>query len=415
MKDVTIIIPSYIKSQLAYEWLVECVKSALRQDCKVIVYDDCSPYDGGLSSNNNTELANLLSDENLTVIGSNVHKGVSYARNRAAGQVKTSLMLPLDCDDMLVDGAVDELLKVWDGIPVYPDLAKFGMQESPHYRLLDFSCKIAQEKLGLSSVTVLQAVDQWKAIGGWNENLDLYEDAEYNSRLMLTYCGKNLHKPLLRYRQHEHQRTRNIQDTNISVQISRDILNSLRRFTVSCPSCGGKRRTSADALASVRQVVAVNPGDLPGTKDGRVLALYIGGKGQATHYYKGVTTKFGYKVQYGNYYYVDPTDATDKDNPGRRSLFVKVEKSVEVAKIEEQKLEAVTAARTPVTDVVRTPVVEKIADESLPDIFNMNVGEIREIILTSVAQAKRLLEIEKSGKNRSGVIYFFDKFINSGM
>ncbi|MFA5036561.1 MAG: glycosyltransferase family 2 protein [Candidatus Izemoplasmatales bacterium] len=406
MKDVTIVIPSYVTDEQSTTWLYECVASALRQDCQVVVYDDCSKLDVDQLKSN---FGNV---ENLRVFKCTAHKGVSYARNRAVEQAKTSLILPLDCDDLLVDGAVDKLLQLWQGVPVYPDLSKFGLQEVPHYRLLDFSCKIMQEKLGASSVTVLHAVEQWKSVGGWDEHLDLYEDAEYNSRLMLMYCGMNLHEPLLRYRQHESQRTRKIQDTNISVAISRDILSGLRRLQVGCPACGGKRRSSVEAMATRQTVAVTNVNNLPGTQDGRILALYIGGKGQAAHYYKGVNTHFAYKVIYNNYYYVDPSDATSPATPGRRSLFVTVDKPVEIAKVEEQKLEEVVT-RTAVQTVVRTPVEEKIPEESLPDIYNMNVGDVREIILTSLTQAKKLLEIEKAGRNRSGVIYFFEKFIKS--
>jgi glycosyltransferase involved in cell wall biosynthesis len=402
MKDVTIIIPAYVIDEQSTTWLYECIDSALRQDCQVIVYDDYSQLD--------IELLKLHFENvsNLKVFKSSVHKGVSYTRNRAVEQVTTSLILPLDCDDKLVDGAVDKLLSIWDGTPVYPDLAKFGTQEVAHYRLLDFSCKLAQEKLGIASVTVLHAVDQWRTIGGWNESLDLYEDAEYNSRLMLTYCGKNLHEPLLRYRQHDKQRTRNIKDTAISVQISRDILNSLRRFQVSCPACGSKRRTSAEAIASKAQVAAVaNVNNLPGTQDGRILAFYTGGKGQATHYYKGVFTHFAYRVEYGNYYYVDPNDATSPETPGRRSFFVKVEKEAVVEKVEEQKLEEVVT-RTPVVDVVRKPVVEPVVEESLPDVAALTVGDIRDLDVTEETAAV-LLEREKRGKGRSGVLFWLGK------
>jgi len=223
------------------------------------------------------------------------------------------------------------------------------------------------------------------------------------------YCGMNLHEPLLRYRQHETQRTRKIKDTAISVEISRNILSGLRRLQVGCPACGGKRRSSVEAMAARQTVAVTNVNNLPGTQDGRILSLYIGGKGQAAHYYKGVNTKFAYKVIYNNYYYVDPSDATSPATPGRRSLFVAVDKPVEIAKVEEQKLEEVVT-RTAVQGVARTPVVEKIAEESLPDIANMNVGDIRELVLTE-AEAAVLLAREESGRKRSGAIYFLKKML----
>lgn len=399
MNDVTVIIPSYVTDEQSLTWLFECVESALKQNCQVVVYDDCSKLDPDKLREH------FDNNENLRVFKGSVHKGVSYARNRATEHALTPLILPLDCDDLLADGAVDKLLQVWSGVPVYPDISKFGMIEAPHYRLLDFSCDLLKQKLGISSVNVLHSVEQWRAIGGWNEHLDLYEDAEYNARLMLAYCGKNLHEPLVRYRQHESQKTRKIKDTNISVDISRDILLGLRRLNVGCPSCGGKRRTSSEVMSS-RQVVAVNPDNLPGVQDGRILALYTGGKGQGTHYYKGVTTHFAYKVEYGNYYYVDPLDATSSETPGRRSLFLKVEKAATIAQVEAKKLEEIT--RTPVADVVRSPVIEKVVAEELPDIANMNVGDVQELTLDE-NQAAKLLEREKQGRNRSGVVDFLGK------
>ena len=405
MKDVTIIIPSYVTDKQSYDWLKECISSALLQDCQVVVYDDNSVVDPFVLLN---EFDNV---ENLHVYKGSSHKGVSYARNRAVEHVSTSLILPLDCDDLLVEGAVDKLLSVWTGVPVYPDLSKFGLVEVPHYRLLDFSCDLLKEKLGISSVNVLHSIDQWRYIGGWNEQLDLYEDAEYNARLMLMYCGIAYHEPLVRYRQHASQRTRKIKDSAYSVEVSRNILDNLRRIQMGCPSCGGKRRTATNSMTSVAPV-AVNPANLPGEQNGRVLSLYVGGKGQGAHYYKGISTHFAYKVVYGEYYYVDPNDATSSLTPGRRSLFVQVEKQSTIAKIEEKKLQEVVA-RTPVLDTVRTSVVEESSmveessavNDSLPDISIMNFNEIKDLDLSD-EDFSLLLSREESGRNRKGIINY---------
>jgi hypothetical protein len=409
MRDVTIIIPAYVTDDQSLGWLYECVQSALNQDCQVVVYDDCSRLD----------IEKLKSDfnnvGNLRVFKGTSHKGVSYARNRAVEYATTNLILPLDCDDILADGTVEKLLNLWSGTPVYPDLSKFGITEVPHYRLLDFSCDLLQKKLGISSVNVLHSVDQWRSVGGWDEHLDLYEDADYNAKLMLMYCGMNLHEPLVRYRQHDSQRTRRIKDTNISVDIARDILNGLRRLTVGCPSCGGKRRSASSAV--VKQVAPVAPESLPGTQDGRVLALYIGGKGQATHYYRGVSTKFAYKVKYGEYYYVDPSDATGSQTPGRRSLFVLVEKPATVVKVEEQKLQEVVV-RTPVQDTVRTPVVDvptvgtSAVEDNLPDVANMSYNDLKNVELDEDGLSKLLVR-EESGRGRKGIINYLKKRIQS--
>ena len=413
MKDVSIIIPSYVTTEESYSWLLECVRSALKQDCHVVLYDDCS----------NLSIPRLLEDlgnpENLVASRGDKHRGVSAARNRAVEQCSTSLILPLDCDDILADNAIEKMMEEWKGVPIYPDIAKFGLQEISHYRLLDFSCDLMTQKLGISSVNVLHAVDQWKSIGGWNETINLYEDAEYNARLMLTFCGQNLHQPLVRYRQHASQKTRTIKDTSASVEISRDILNSLRRFTVSCPACGGKRRSSVQAMPAIP--TSAVPASLPGEQDGRILATYIGGKGQGAHYYKGISTHFAYKVKFGEYYYVDPSDATSSETPNRRSLFVKVERKSTVEQIATKKLEEIT--RTPITAVEKVPMSYEIKEETpvvveeapvvvegLPDISTMSVGAVMNLDLSGV-DVKTLLQREESGKNRSGLKNYLSKLL----
>lgn len=404
MRDVTVIIPSYITTEESYLWLKECVASALKQDCQVVVYDDCSKL---VPDQLSSEFGN---PNNLRIFKGSKHAGVSGARNQAVQHCTTSLILPLDGDDLLVEGAVEKLLNAWQGVPIYPDIAKFGLQEIPHYRLLDFSCDLVQKKLGVSSVNVLHSVEQWRSIGGWNESLDLYEDAEYNSRLMLMYCGTNLHEPLVRYRQHPAQKTRSIKTKNYGVEASRDILNSLRRLQVGCPSCGGKRRSSVQATASVIRT-ATSIASLPGEQDGRILAQYVGGKGLGAHYYKGVNTHFPYRVVNGQYYYVDPSDAVSSDAPNRRSMFVKVEKPAEQVATPQ-----VEVSRTPVPEIPKTPVVEETpvietkVVEDLPDIAKMSYGTITNLELSGL-DVTALLKREEKGKNRAGVKRYLRKVI----
>jgi hypothetical protein len=82
---------------------------------------------------------------------------------------------------------------------------------------------------------------------------------------------------------------------------------------------------------------------LPGEVDGRVLALYSGGKGQGKHYYRGLKTNYAYKVVYGDHVYADSRDVKEEGSTSP-SLLTRVKK------------ETVKSTQTPVTTVAASPV-----------------------------------------------------------
>lgn len=157
---------------------------------------------------------------------------------------------------------------------------------------------------------------------------------------------------------------------------------------------------------------------LPGTKGDRVLAQYVGGKGKGKHYYKGVATKYNYRVISGEYYYVDPADASDGSGVVN-SLFVRVNRDVaELASkpkvVETLAVEPPIKLSPRVAPVEKTPVssrfFKKEAEEALPDINNLRWSqEIRHMEFTP-SQAKQLIKIEEAGKNRAKVLGHLKKY-----
>jgi glycosyltransferase involved in cell wall biosynthesis len=455
MKDVTVIIPSFVTNDEQLTWLEEAITSAMSQGCNVVVYDDGSPY----PVNSKLKLAWRLSTRFRFVEGKENH-GVSYARNRAVEKVETSLFIPLDCDDKFAEGAIDKLLAIWTGIPVYPDVSKFGTEVVLHYRLLDFDCEMLKQKLGTAPVNVLQSVEQWRSVGCWNEKIDLYEDAEYNARLLGTFCGKNYHEPLVLYRQHGSQRTR--RHTDVSPHIRQSILEMVRRYDFMCQSCGGGRRSQiakqnafSSNISDVRSLQS-RLAEMPGSQGEAVLAHYIGGKGQGYHYYKGPVTHFPYKVMFDDLIYVDNRDTSESESTNRRSLLIRVHKDEEKHEVVEAVVdpgEVIVAPadmviadvpvpesanfgelveRVPVVRVEKHPVVEpdiiELAEQAfeeevaaepvapvtaeqevqdLPDISNMSVKEIRNLDMESEMAAK-LLKIEMEGLNRDRVVKWLE-------
>ena len=401
--SVSVIVPVYCRDELSLVWLEECLRSVEDQKCDVVVYNDGSLVDISKVTDN-CRIDTLLSgDRNI---------GVAYARNVAAKHVNTDLLVPLDCDDRFRSDAIEKLLGAWDGVPVYSDVSKFGIESYPHYELPDFHCDHIVSHVGFSSVNVLHSRDQWKTIQGWNETLDFFEDGEYNARLFSRFCGIRVPEPLVEYRQHDQQRTK--QYRSRSASYARTILSSIRRLEMACPGCG-KRSTPvsrqdfaaahvAKTPAPAMKAATVDPATLPGEIDGRVLAQYIGGKGKGKHYYQGVSTKFSYKVTYGDYVYADPSDVRMPDNMGHLSLLVKIiqEKKpvVTVEKTVKKHKSEPIVSRQPVKDGDRIAVI---------DIGNMTVDQVIEAVRDSnppKSYIKGLIVMEERNKNRKSLLAY---------
>jgi hypothetical protein len=406
MHDVTIIIPVYVTTQEGLVWLEECFQSALSQGCEVAVYDDASPID----------VMPLLSKYIRRYSYRKEHMGVSVARNEAIALSETSLILPLDCDDLLAENAVTKLLSAWEGIPVYPDLEKFGDETDAHYKLLDFHCEHLTNLVGFTSVNVLHSKSQWEQVGKYDPAIDFYEDGEYNSRLLGTYCGMRYPEPLVRYRIHKNQRTK--QYFKRSSEYALKLLDKIRRYEMACSSCGGKsRRTASNSPQQNPQAPSMTQrgpqtdvmiGDsyknLPSEFEGKVLVTYLGGKGKGKHYYQGQGSNNMYKVTYGDVLYVDPKDAR---NPGEMANTRAFERIVNMKAPEPVKVVEPPAPQPPPAAVKEPERVEVALPPppELPDIRNMTYKHITDLDLSSVP-IPALIRSEARGKNRKNVLDF---------
>jgi len=408
LSDVTIVVPTFCRTEKSLIWLDECVTSACNQGCEVVVYDDGSvvSVDGIINKHNVTKF--VKGSKNV---------GVSYARNRAISHSSTSLILPLDCDDRIVPGAVEKLCSVWNGIPVYPDIRKFGIENVDHYALLNFDCSHVTQFVGFTSVNVLHLKSQWRNIGGYNEGIDFYEDGEYNARLLGTFCGVRYPEPLIEYRMHPDQRTAKYD--SIAKEYALKLLERIRRYNMPCKSCGGSRYSEMVGGSSPQKVQRGDPVTvrldqsqenvtLPLEFEGKVLVQYIGGEGRGRHYYNGPTTHTPYKVQAGSYVYVNQSDTSEANNV---SLFQKVRRHGQTPpeqiaprpivehKIDEPKVvEEVVMSRSPRKSTDKVPVIDE-----LPNISVLSLKEIQNLDMTPEI-AKKLLSFEEAGRNRSKVM-----------
>lgn len=413
MHDVTIIIPVYCTTKESLKWLDECIASAVIQNCNVMIWDDGSPI------SIDKIVSNYIDGDRFECIMAE-HNGVSYARNHAISNAKTSLILPLDCDDTFKPGAVDKLMTVWNGTPLYCDVAKFGDVTIPHYVLLDFDCLYIRKFVGFSSVNVLHSVEQWKSVGGYNTELDFYEDGEYNARLFSRYCGQRCPEPLVNYRIHKGQRTD--QYKKVAHTYAKTLLKRIGEYEMACPGCNKGRRSAANAASNQFTGKAVNMpmtmadvSELPLTQGLLVLAQYIGGKGRGKHYYEGHATKTRYKVTYGMYVYVSAEDTKLTDEFRNNSLLIRV---VETAPKVVKPVEPVTQPM-PLPEPTLLQHREKVKGEAvvvpvhvvkdLPDIANMTVKQIYNSDEVTADNAAELLALEINGLNRGKVVDHLQK------
>lgn len=359
--DVSIIIPIYATLPEHVTWLQEAVESALKQNgAEVIVCDDGS-----------TEKFSIY-NKSVTLLRIQ-HAGVSTARNTAIAAAQTELILPLDGDDRLKPGAVDALLNMWNGVPVYPDVAKIGDEVVPHYVLLDWDCSHLTNYVGFCSVNVLHSKEQWKAVGGYDSTITFYEDGEYNARLLGNYCAVHCRQPLVEYRMHKNQRTKTQPN---QVEYAKRLLERIRRYTMACAGCGGARRRTpslnqpasfkAKSVKGSAERVSINnvTANLPLMFEGRVLAVYIGGQGKAKHYYRGFKTHTNYRVTYGEAIYAKPEDTKDEADQMSPSLLVRVKRQEAPAPQPVQIVvepAAPVASVTNVVNVVKKPTGVEVA------------------------------------------------------
>lgn len=298
-KDVTVITPAYIKSSEYVLWLLQCIESVLHQGCNQIIVDDGSVID----------VSNVVSryGGRVKYIKFPERNGPAYCRNHAVSQCNTKLILPVDCDDILKEDALQKMLKVYNetGIPVYSDLYKFGTENVPHYPLKDVTEELLRSVTGLAAVTVLHSVEQHYAIGSW-ESMDLYEDGFYNAKLFATYCGIRIQEPLLGWRQHDKQRHR-----NMSMQVKNRIyvLERLKELKMCCRK--PIRSTLATIEATKSAVVTAAPvrtSVARRNRQGMLKVRYLGGRGRGPHNYRSRVTNTQYRLVHGQIIDIDAQD-----------------------------------------------------------------------------------------------------------
>ena len=169
-KPIAVIIPNYNHNHL----LRRAIESVLRQKilCDIIVVDDCSeinPYES-------------IKDLPIRFFRHDKNRGLSASRNTGISNTKSKWILPLDADDELLEGALNELFNQKDADILHGNLiwrdGNFQMkpgQKEPTYEMFLGNNQI----FGCS----LYKRDFWiKAGGYWEEPRECYEDWDFWGR-----------------------------------------------------------------------------------------------------------------------------------------------------------------------------------------------------------------------------------------
>lgn len=198
--NISVIITSYNTEK----YIIECLESVRKQTVKpkeIIVVDDCSE--------DNTK--NILDEyiknkviDNIQVYSLKQNKGVSFCRNYGAGMSSGSYLVFLDGDDYFYKNKLEIETNILD--KVKEDVTLFSnyyiLENNKKYKWIGDS-KIKQNN-NIESVALRKYPKNklfrneivprkiFHAIGGYDINLNIYEDWEFRIRLAmntrLIYC-----------------------------------------------------------------------------------------------------------------------------------------------------------------------------------------------------------------------------------
>ena len=155
--------------------------------------------------------ADVAAMDGVTILRSDGERhGPAAARNRALAAARGSFILPLDADDYLLPHAVETLLREYGrgghGY-VYGDAytqerdGRFIYRSAPDY------VQEHMARYNIHVVTALTPTTHWRAVGGWDERVDAWEDWTGHLRLaMAGVCGHRVPQPVLTYRVYEGDR-----------------------------------------------------------------------------------------------------------------------------------------------------------------------------------------------------------------
>jgi glycosyltransferase involved in cell wall biosynthesis len=187
MPKVSVIIPCYNQGVYLDE-SVDSVLAQTFQDFEILVVDDGST---------DAETINMLKDAawpNTRVIRTE-NQGLSAARNNGIREAQGAYILPLDADDKIGKGYLEDAVRILDRHPeigiVYSEAAYFGVKEG-RWDLPEYSLdKILNHNVIFCTALFRKA--DWEAIGGYNVNM-VYGWEDWDFWLSLIHRGLKVYR-----------------------------------------------------------------------------------------------------------------------------------------------------------------------------------------------------------------------------
>lgn len=217
MKDfplVTIGVPSY--NNAAY--VIKTLNSAIDQtynNIELIIIDDCSTDNSYQIIENWREENNV----NIQMFRNETNLGISKTMNLLLKYATGKYFQKLDADDILLNDKIEKQVSILEnsGTDValaYADILlmdeRDDLIEECYLKRIGSTGKVGDDvflsllnKNHIPCTSVLLKTTILKNEGGFNENLDLYEDWDLWLRLSLKYHFKYIHEPLSYYRIHK--------------------------------------------------------------------------------------------------------------------------------------------------------------------------------------------------------------------
>lgn len=171
--NLTVITPAKIRTEQEAEWLKVAIAS-VPGDVEIVLVDDHSPIPWA-KVRSVCRFAPTVHVKHLP----NGKTGLAAARNLAMAHVKTEFFFPVDADDYLAPDALQIALDNYPGDGfLYGSTILFDDRKRSTYLARKYDivklCEAVYWPNGC-----LQKTANWKAVGGWDETLNLYEDWDY--------------------------------------------------------------------------------------------------------------------------------------------------------------------------------------------------------------------------------------------
>lgn len=179
---ISIIIPCYKQAQ----YIREAIESILASSgpLEIIIVDDCDPHGDDIR----LALAGL--EDHVKLIRLKTNRGLAGARNAGIALATGELILPLDADDKLNDGAISRLKQALSDHPeadvAYGYLQEFGEGRGIWGHLGGWPLRALLEANKLPYASLFRK-SAWERVSGYDENMrDGYEDWDFWLKLATT-------------------------------------------------------------------------------------------------------------------------------------------------------------------------------------------------------------------------------------